>query len=1584
MILVLSATPLLAGPPDTLKGSNGFGAYSIIRTDTSFSGTVCAGQVKVDGTYDADSVYLTRVQLDSSDFRTHISYLPGDTSWSNAILLISSFCKNLIDIDLALKQKGAPFPSGEISLLQYVGGTPLCIPPPPPIPISVQWYSGTLSGGLVVTTQCMIVLVGAVTNFSSTLVEDGGILVSVTPPNPILPALKSSELVIRGSVFLAGSVDAGSVLLDGSIFGATLYASSLHTGTLDLSDGEASFTEAVTANKIDLSGNPRINLSGNSSLGAGSVETPRFVSSGSSTSVSGLLTTNHLSLFGSNLSAGSLSVPLVDLTGSNASISNTTLLDSLSLNNSGFSGGQSMTAMKVFGNNSQLNGTLIQVKQGPALIDLASSQIRAGTLDADFMYLDTCSTSFETLLTKQTIANSSSFQGGLLNARTGRSLFYLNTGSVGASHINAGTYDVKDVTTTTPFMEGDTLLTLRGSIHDPGEDSLRIQFTHRSLIDSTLVYSDMIYASLGRAEVTQGSRFESDRRGDGPRQEEIDFPGEVVHRSTGASYGGYGGTNGNMNINAFTPADDPVGVPDFAVEDLRKGLGGFGWTNIQHSLGGVGGGRIRIDAVSLIWDGYASVNGGDAQRPIPLGYNGGGGGGGGTGGTIHIDVSGQLSGTGRIESNGGNGAYSFGGDLANQTGSGGSGGRIRVNYGTLDAWNGTVKTLGGLGGTFDTASISFYGNYITPWIDELNNGGPGTIYWKQIGGNGRILIDGEGGPGGVGRVDGNYPLDTVEVRGALAVTSGLQLRGLKLTSRGILRADNSRLRLRWPPPRVYGISSLFYLLHMSSNQAIYPIWVWQDSLREKLTINLTNDVFVDSTSRLDLTGQGGYGQDQYDFVGGAYANRAGGSYGGFGGWGRLANEHEMGKPNAVYGDPLRPEEVGEGGYGGRTYVNTWHTVTALGGAGGGALRLTAGGTVQVDGTIVSDGGRGQEDTAAPDGQGTGGGSGGSIWITAGSLAGSGIVSASGGDGSYEDYYKLWGGGGGGGRIRLDYGTKSAWSGDVKTFGGRGGQFDSSHVGLIPWRNPRMHGGAGTVYWNGPGLPTLEIRNFAHDSGTAAFTGTFPGVELIIRNALVATTGLGVKTLAMDDHAILTGNDNRTTLYAFPEFFSFPNRFPVWTPKAENFVAIDAEENLSIDATSRIDVSGLGGFSREDYEPSHGAVQNTAGGSYGGAGGTGRINTYVGLPSSTYGDSTWPVSAGLGGFGDEALLASGYPYNQCGAAGSGGGALRISVGGILDLQGSIRSIGLSGTPPSVCVPPNGGAPSGGAGGSVFLAAGQIIGSGVIDASGGYGAFVPSSGWGGGGGGGRIAVYGTLASFSGTMRANGGLGGAGSGVDSLVYKGQPGTIVTGSVPADAAVPFSVISTSVAHGDTGVSRSNPLRFVFNKPARVSSIQVSIAPDPGGLVVRGNFSGDSLWLDHSPLADKTVYSVRFVQLRSMFGDTLGAGSPRQWTFSTEGTLTSVGGEELVPLEFALYQNYPNPFNPVTTINFTLEKEDRVRLRIYNVLGELIATLVDEVRLPGKVHRVSFDAARLPSGLYFGRLESDGRQLVRKMLLVK
>lgn len=89
------------------------------------------------------------------------------------------------------------------------------------------------------------------------------------------------------------------------------------------------------------------------------------------------------------------------------------------------------------------------------------------------------------------------------------------------------------------------------------------------------------------------------------------------------------------------------------------------------------------------------------------------------------------------------------------------------------------------------------------------------------------------------------------------------------------------------------------------------------------------------------------------------------------------------------------------------------------------------------------------------------------------------------------------------------------------------------------------------------------------------------------------------------------------------------------------------------------------------------------------------------------------------------------------------------------------------------------------------------------------------------------------------------------------------------------------------------------------------------------------------------------------------------------------------LPERFALHQNYPNPFNPSTKISFALNRPAHVRLDVQNILGQTIATLVNEWKASGS-HTVVFDASHLANGVYLYRLEAGGNVQVRKLVLMK
>ena len=89
------------------------------------------------------------------------------------------------------------------------------------------------------------------------------------------------------------------------------------------------------------------------------------------------------------------------------------------------------------------------------------------------------------------------------------------------------------------------------------------------------------------------------------------------------------------------------------------------------------------------------------------------------------------------------------------------------------------------------------------------------------------------------------------------------------------------------------------------------------------------------------------------------------------------------------------------------------------------------------------------------------------------------------------------------------------------------------------------------------------------------------------------------------------------------------------------------------------------------------------------------------------------------------------------------------------------------------------------------------------------------------------------------------------------------------------------------------------------------------------------------------------------------------------------------IPTKFALEQNYPNPFNPTTNIRYQLPVTAEVKLEIYNLLGQKVATLIDKRQVAG-LYSISFDASKLSSGIYLSRLSAGDRVFVKKMILIK
>jgi hypothetical protein len=145
------------------------------------------------------------------------------------------------------------------------------------------------------------------------------------------------------------------------------------------------------------------------------------------------------------------------------------------------------------------------------------------------------------------------------------------------------------------------------------------------------------------------------------------------------------------------------------------------------------------------------------------------------------------------------------------------------------------------------------------------------------------------------------------------------------------------------------------------------------------------------------------------------------------------------------------------------------------------------------------------------------------------------------------------------------------------------------------------------------------------------------------------------------------------------------------------------------------------------------------------------------------------------------------------------------------------------------------------------------------------------------------------------------------------------------------------------------------------------------------GNYANETLWsgMDVTALVTpgpNTLYIL-----------STDVGGPGGLNFSATVTINGDGtsGTNDRPVAFGLGDSFPNPFNPSTTIPFTLSTTGDAELSVYNMLGDRVAVLHSGLSERG-THEVTFDAAALPSGVYFARLSTEGRVDTRKLVLVK
>jgi hypothetical protein len=725
------------------------------------------------------------------------------------------------------------------------------------------------------------------------------------------------------------------------------------------------------------------------------------------------------------------------------------------------------------------------------------------------------------------------------------------------------------------------------------------------------------------------------------------------------------------------------------------------------------GGGIITDGT-----GYAGGEGTGAGRYDPYAHTGGGGGYGGFGaaggGSAAYGGISYGSVTSPVDRGSGGACYpSYG--LG-----GAGGGAIRLNVTGMLVLDGRISADGGVG----IGEGSGGGSGGSVWLTVGTLTGAGTLSANGGMGNGFGLTG--GGSGGGGRIAIQYGLNlffgVISARGGSGSAwggAGTVYTKASSQSSGLVLADNggqSGTNTSWSSTDTIDlIVKGGAVVSPPTSQTIGTLLVasngWLSVSNQILTV--TNNAAIQAGGGIIAdtkgnapglgTGAGRFINNSLGYIGG------GGGYGGCGAAGGAPPAYSAygGSP---YGSLTAPVDLGSGGGSYSTYMT--------GGSGGGLVRLNVTGVLQVDGTISAAGGA----ATTPSG---GGGSGGGINLTVGTLAGSGVISANGGAGNG------LGGGGGGGRVAIVYGGND-FSGIVSAYGGGG----------YAW------GGAGTIYTKASNQSTglVLVDNGGH-AGTNTSLGsiTTGTVNLTLKNGAVFSP---------------TGSQSIGTLLVAS------NAWVVMASGQAGYPALTITSNATIQAGGGIIADGLGNPAGSGTGAGKYVSTSTGyiggGGGYGGYGAAGGAPSgYLALGGIVYGSVTAPADMGSGGGGYGGTSGSAF------AGGAGGGVIRLTVTGILQVDGRVSARGLAGTGPSA---------GGGSGGSIYITVGTLAGSGLISANGGAGNSL-----GGGGGGGRIAVVYTAANtFSGLMSAYGGGGYAWGGAGTIYTKA--GNQSTGLVLVD----------------------------------------------------------------------------------------------------------------------------------------------------------------------------------------------------------
>ena len=269
--------------------------------------------------------------------------------------------------------------------------------------------------------------------------------------------------------------------------------------------------------------------------------------------------------------------------------------------------------------------------------------------------------------------------------------------------------------------------------------------------------------------------------------------------------------------------------------------------------------------------------------------------------------------------------------------------------------------------------------------------------------------------------------------------------------------------------------------------------------------------------------------------------------------------------------------------------------------------------------------------------------------------------------------------------------------------------------------------------------------------------------------------------------------------------------------------------------------------------------------------------------------------------------------------------------------------------------------------------------------------------------NITVNGTLTLTSGDVDLNGktitlGSSATLSETAGNTVKGTTGSITTtrsinapssnniGGMGAELTSSSDLGSTIITRGhtaQTGSGNTGITRYFDITPTNNSSLNATLvfryddselnSLTESELILFKSIDGGINWTQVGGTVNTTNNTVTLAGLDGF----------SRWTLGASSLPLPVEDEIEIPTEFALYQNYPNPFNPNTKIRYQLPKESKVIIKLYDILGSEVITLLNEKKEPG-VYEVDFNAQHLPSGTYIYRIFADGFVATKKMIFLK